>query len=105
MEQVRATPDPLVGYSPEIEKQKRELKSFLDRNLYHHPHVLEMSEKGARVLSRLFVCYREDPRRLPAQVRARFSSDGEARAIADYVAGMTDRFAIAEHDRLVGGGS
>ncbi len=105
VEQVRATPDALVAYSPEIEKQKRELKSFLDRNLYQHPRVLEMSGKGSRVLSRLFVCYREDPRRLPAQVRARFSGDGEARAIADYVAGMTDRFAIAEHDRLVGGGS
>ena len=104
VEQVRATPDPLIGYSPEIEKQKRELKSFLDRDFYHHPRVLEMSENGARILARLFDCFGEQPRRLPEQVRARFSSDGEARAIADYVAGMTDRFAIAEHERLVGEG-
>ncbi len=104
VEQVRATPDPLIGYSPEIEKQKRELKSFLDRDFYHHPRVLEMSENGARILARLFDCFGEHPGRLPEQVRARFSSDGEARAIADYVAGMTDRFAIAEHERLVGEG-
>ena len=102
---VRTHPEPLVGLSPEIEAQKRELKGFLDRNLYHHPHVLEMSETGARVLSEVFGVFRDDPGLLPEQARARFADDGEARAIADYVAGMTDRFAIAEHERLRGGRS
>ena len=51
------------------------------------------------MLGDLFRAYRREPQRLPEHVRARFAEDGEARAIADYVAGMTDRFALAEHQR------
>ena len=60
------------------------------------------NEKGARVLGELYVAYRDEPRHLPAQARERFRVDGEARAVADYVAGMTDRFAMAEHWRILG---
>jgi dGTPase len=59
-----------------------------------------MTQEAERVLGDLFRACRADPRRLPEHVRARFGEDGEARAIADYVAGMTDRFALAEHQRL-----
>jgi dGTPase len=100
---VRGNPATLVGFSAEIDKAKRELKRFLHQELYHHPHVVEMSENAARILGDLFRAYREDTSRLPEHVRARFSADGEARAIADYVAGMTDRFAIEEHRRGLGG--
>jgi dGTPase len=99
---VRATAGRLVGFSPEMEKRKRSLKGFLQRHFYHHPHVLEMSQNGARVLSELYAAYRDEPRRLPANARERFPVDGEARAVADYVAGMTDRFAMAEHRRILG---
>jgi len=64
--------------------------------------VREMSDNGARILGDLFKVFRDDPGLLPAHVRERFAEDGEARAIADYVAGMTDRFAIVEHERLLG---
>jgi dGTPase len=98
----RAQPSPLVGFSESIEADKAELKNFLYVNLYVHPRVIEMSERGQRVLTGLFRVYRHDPRKLPAHVVARFDQEGEARAVSDYVAGMTDRFAMAEHRRLVG---
>jgi dGTPase len=81
---------------------KRELKRFLYDNLYFHPHVRAMSEKGSAILSDLFKIFRDDPKLLPAHVCDRFAEDGEARAIADYAAGMTDRFAMDEHERLLG---
>ena len=94
---VRAAPRRFVGFSPEVEKKKRELKRFLHRELYQHPRVLRVAENAERILGDLFRAYRDDAALLPDQVRARFEVDGEARAIADYVAGMTDRFAMDEH--------
>ena len=94
---VRAVPRRFVGFSPEIEKKKRELKRFLHRELYQHPRVLRVAENAERILGDLFRAYRDDATLLPDHVRARFEVDGEARAVADYVAGMTDRFAMDEH--------
>ena len=68
--------------------------------LYHHPTVLAMSAPAVDVIGDLFRHYRKNSRALPPHVELRFEFDGEARAIADYVAGMTDRFAFAEHARL-----
>jgi dGTPase len=61
-----------------------------------------MSDNGSRILGDLFKVFRDDPSLLPVHVRDRFAEDGEARATADYAAGMTDRFAMAEHERLLG---
>jgi dGTPase len=61
-----------------------------------------MTKQAEHVLGDIFRAFRAEPARLPEHVRARFAEDGEARAIADYVAGMTDRFAFAEHQRLGG---
>ncbi len=97
---VRANHERLVGFSPEIEKQKRELKKFLYDELYQHPQVLAMNERAVGILADLFAAFRSDPGRLPDHVGARIPIDGEARAISDYVAGMTDRFAMEEHTRL-----
>jgi dGTPase len=91
----------LFGYEPGLEKALRELKDFLYRNLYHHPHVVATTREAERVLAELWQVVRADPGKLPESVRARFAQDGEDRAIADYLAGMTDRFALAEHRRLV----
>jgi dGTPase len=98
---VRALSSPLVGFSEETQGDKTDLQNFLQLNLYSHPRVVEASERAQRALAELFRAYREDPRKLPAHVVARFGEEGEARAIGDYVAGMTDRFALAEHGRLV----
>jgi dGTPase len=78
-----------------------ELKKFLYDELYQHPRVVRMSRKAERILADLYRIYRDDPRQLPRQVLARFGREGEARAVADYIAGMTDRFALAEHRKLL----
>ena len=101
-DEVRQAWERLVRFSPELEKQKAELKRFLHEELYHHPRVLETSELAGGVLGDLFERFRADPAQLPGHVRARAREDGEARAIADYIAGMTDRFALGEHRRLGG---
>ncbi len=100
---VRSAPDRWLEYSPALAKGLRELKEFLYSNLYYHPHVVATTEKAERVLEELWRVYRSEPATVPEQVRAHFAADGEARAIADYVAGMTDRFALAEHRRLSNG--
>ena len=97
---VRGTKSRLIGYSPEVAKGLAQLKTFLSERLYHHPTVLAMSAPAVDVIGDLFRHYRKDSRALPPHVELRFDVDGEARAIADYVAGMTDRFAFAEHARL-----
>jgi dGTPase len=99
VDEVRSSGRRMIGLSPGLEKLKRELGQFLQQNLYHHPRVLEVSERGGRILSELFCAFRAQPQRLPARVRECFPLEGEARAIADYVAGMTDRFAMEQHRR------
>jgi dGTPase len=99
---VRSYAEPLVGFSPGVGQAKGQLKKYLFENFYHHPRVLENTRVAELMLGQLFEALRADPRLLPESVRNRFSLEGEARAIADYVAGMTDRFALAEHERLLG---
>ena len=90
---------PLAGFSPEVKAEAEELKVFLRDNLYRHYRVLRMTTKAKRVLRDLFIAFLEDPRLLPPQYQARANVD-QPRAIADYIAGMTDRYAIKEHRRL-----
>lgn len=89
-----------VGFSTEIDRGKRELKSFLSENFYRHPDVLRRVRKAEWIVGDLFRAYRDDPNLLPTDVRARFAREGEPRAVADYIAGMTDRFAMDEHKKL-----
>jgi dGTPase len=97
---VRRCAEPLVRFSPRAAPLQRELKRFLHQHLYQHPRVAEVNERAERTLGDLYRHYRRHPSALPAHVVARFGEEGEARAIADYIAGMTDRFALAEHGRL-----
>lgn len=90
---------PLVAFSAPVREQANELKSFLNRHLYRHPEVIRMTMKARRVVHELFHAFQDEPRLLPAEHCERVQRLGE-RAIADYVAGMTDRFAIREHRRL-----
>jgi dGTPase len=100
IDEVRACREPLVGFSEALAKGFLALKRLLSERLYHHPGVLEMNEPAQRVIGELFEGYAEDVSRLPESVRARFELDGRERAIADYIAGMTDRFAQSEQRRL-----
>jgi dGTPase len=99
---VREHRERVVGFSAPVGTAFRALKAFLFQHLYDHPRVASISQRAEEVLSELYGIWIADPARLPAGVRERFSSEGEARAIADYIAGMTDRFAQSEHARLTG---
>lgn len=98
VDEVRAAPR-LVAYSPELQPRLLELKNFLREQLYWHFQVLRMTEKARRIVSDLFEAFMSDPRLLPPQYQARARLE-KPRAIADYIAGMTDRYAIKEHRRL-----
>jgi dGTPase len=98
LEDVRSAPA-LIAYSPEINEQQRTLKNFLRIHLYHHYRVLRMSVKAQRIISDLFGIFMEDSRLLPPQFQSMAEQD-RARVVADYIAGMTDRYAIREHRRI-----
>jgi dGTPase len=90
---------PLVSFSPEVRRDADALKSFLLHNLYRHFRVMRMTTKAKRIVADLFGAFHDEPRLLPLDHQARVAED-KARAIADYVAGMTDRYAMKEHQRL-----
>ncbi|MGN6580857.1 MAG: deoxyguanosinetriphosphate triphosphohydrolase [Bordetella sp.] len=95
---VRAAP-PLAGFSDAVRREADALKKFLFDNLYRHYQVMRMTAKMRRVVRELFVAFQDDPRLLPPDYR-RDGKTAQARAISDYIAGMTDRYAIREHRRL-----
>jgi len=98
LDEVRGAP-PLVAFSPALLDEHRELKRFLHRDLYRHYKVARMSAKAGRIVSDLFTAFIGDARLLPPEHQARESLEG-ARAVADYIAGMTDRYAMREHRRI-----
>ncbi len=77
----------------------RELKAFLRTHLYRHYRVMRMTAKARRIIDDLFQAFMEDPRLLPPQFNPSAESE-RARSVADYIAGMTDRYAIREHRRI-----
>ena len=97
---VRGMGRPLVGLSPEIAARNAQLKSYLHQNLYQHHRIERMKDKSRRILEALYQRYFENPRLLPDDTALRVEKDGLERTIADYIAGMTDRYAIQEHRRL-----
>jgi dGTPase len=98
IDDVRRAPA-LIGFSARTLAESRELKRFLHDNLYRHPRVLRTSAKARRIVSDLFGAFLAKPGLLPPDFQARARED-TPRAIADYIAGMTDRYAIREHQRL-----
>jgi dGTPase len=98
--EVRRAGRSLVGLSPEMASRNRELKQYLHRHLYQHHRIERMKDKSRRILEALYRRYLENPRLLPDDTARRMEADGLERTIADYIAGMTDRYAIQEHRRL-----
>ncbi|MCH2241262.1 MAG: deoxyguanosinetriphosphate triphosphohydrolase [Aquabacterium sp.] len=90
---------PLLRFSDAMRDASRDLKRFLFANLYRHPQVMETTDRGKQVIRELFEAYLARPAEMPA---AYAQAAQRERAIADYIAGMTDRFAIREHERLTG---
>ncbi len=97
---VRECNHPLIAFSPEIAPHAASLKAFLYRRVYYHYQVVRMKEKARRLISDLFTAYLELPEQLPTHVRRRLESVPKPRAICDYIAGMTDRYAVDEHRKL-----
>ena len=89
----------LVAYSDALLPRLRELKVFLRDKLYRHYQVLRMTNKARRIVGDLFTAFTDDPHILPPQYQA-LAREEKPRAIADYIAGMTDRYAMKEHRRL-----
>ena len=100
VDDVRRAGRRLVSYSPEMAKSVRELKDFLYKNMYRHYRVVRMGDKAGRILRDLFESYIGEPLQLPPQYQDRIAADGPHRVVCDYIAGMTDRFALDEHRKL-----
>jgi dGTPase len=107
IEEVRSLPGPLIGFSDRTRESNHALKSFLRERVYKHYKVRRMTAKARRVVRELFDAFFLDPTLMPDEHEATGSRlesvhgpAGRARAVADYIAGMTDRYAILEHRRL-----
>jgi dGTPase len=104
--EVRSQPAPLIGFSDATRELNYALKTFLREQLYKHYKVRRMTSKARRVVRDLFDAFFDDPTLMPDEYEARTRLEtvqgpaGRARAVADYIAGMTDRYAILEHRRL-----
>jgi dGTPase len=107
LEAVRASERPLIGFSGVIESEHRQLKKFLLDRLYRHPRVLRMTTKAKRTVRKLFETFADEIRLMPrefAQAAEKAQHEtgdaGRLRVVTDYIAGMTDRYAILEYERL-----
>jgi dGTPase len=100
VEEVRERGRPVARFSPEMEKKNSELKKFLWTNLYKHHRVLRMADKAERILKSLFEVYLNEPRVLPPHIFKEIERVGKERLICDYIAGMTDRYALDEYKKL-----
>ncbi|HMP44931.1 MAG TPA: deoxyguanosinetriphosphate triphosphohydrolase [Sphingopyxis sp.] len=104
VDEVRAAGRTLGGFSDELAVKERDLKRFMYANLYHHPEQVAAAEGANRVIARLFDAYRADPRLMGADWSSRIPGEETAtiRHIGDYIAGMTDRFAIDRYAEIFG---
>ena len=98
LDDVRAAPA-LIAFSAPVRREQQELKQFLRVNLYQHHQVARMTNKARRVVRDLFKAFIDEPQLMPPQYHAQAATD-TARTVADYIAGMTDRYAIREYRRL-----
>jgi dGTPase len=102
IDEVRAAGMPLAGFSQELGAEERELKNFLYARLYDLPELKPVRTGAERVVANLAAAYRADPSLLPPSWQGSTGETDQLRTIGDFIAGMTDRFAIARHEDLVG---
>src|SRR4051812_10277320 len=100
LEAVRAATEGAVGFSPDMDRQKKALQHFLHQNVYRHYRVLIMSEKARRFIADLYKSYSANPMTLPPHFQDWAKEVGVHRAVADYIAGMTDRYCQDEYRKL-----
>jgi dGTPase len=104
VDDVRDAGQCLVGFSPEMREAERDLKRFMYANLYHHPRQLAAADAAHGIVSGLFAVYHDDPLTIPEEWRERLPTEDpdRSRHIADFIAGMTDRYAVSRYRDLVG---
>ncbi|GGB18114.1 deoxyguanosinetriphosphate triphosphohydrolase-like protein [Sphingomonas metalli] len=104
VDDVRAAGRALAGFSDGMRVEERDLKRFMYANLYHHPMQIAAAEAAHGVVAGLFAAYRDDPQTLPPEWQERLPQEEPERSrhIADFIAGMTDRYAVAQYRRVVG---
>lgn len=90
----------VIGFSEDMHRRNRQMKDFLYVNMYRHHRVVRMAVKAERIITDLFNAYQSEPAMLPQHVQGFIESRGLERIICDYIAGMTDRFALQEHSKL-----
>jgi dGTPase len=100
VDDVRRLPAPIMGLSPGMARLNRELKRHLHEHLYRHERIERTKDKARRILESLFERYRDDVDLLPEEHRAKVQALGRERVICDYIAGMTDRYAMDDYRRL-----
>jgi dGTPase len=100
VEAIQLLPHNVIGFSARLEAMNRQLKDFLFQNMYQHSRVVRMHMKAEKILEDLFRAYTERPEILSQEVRERAQQGDLYRTVCDYIAGMTDRFAETEHNKL-----
>jgi dGTPase len=98
LEEVRAMPS-LVKFSSEVFKYKQEIKSFLRKSLYEHKQVKDMTNNAQYMIKTLFDYFKDEPKRIPKDFK-KDTTDAFERTVSDYIAGMTDRFAIQIYNKI-----
>ncbi|HSQ96977.1 MAG TPA: deoxyguanosinetriphosphate triphosphohydrolase [Croceibacterium sp.] len=104
IEDIRAAPKTLAAFSPAMAEQERALKRFMYANLYHHDRQAQTAERARSVIAKLYVAYHQDPKLMPESWRAALppAEPGRSRHIADFIAGMTDHYAIERYREIFG---
>ena len=100
VEELQQLPYNVIGFSDEMKKNNRELKDFLYQNLYQNHRVIRMQVKAENIIKELFQAYHREPLMLPEHIQPWIEERGLDRAICDYIAGMTDRYAMEEYEKL-----
>jgi len=99
-EELQSLDHNVVGFDDRMNELNKTLRDFLYKNMYHQYRVVRMHKKAERILSELFHAYNEEPSMLPKQFQELIEEKGRQRTICDYLAGMTDRFAVDEYSKL-----
>lgn len=100
VEELQRLPYNVIAFSEDMHRRNRELKDFLYAKLYRHYRVVRMQVKAERIITNLFNAYLSEPSILPTHVQEQVENFSLERTICDYIAGMTDRFAIEDHQKL-----
>jgi dGTPase len=100
VQDLQRLPYNVIVYSEDMHRRNRQLKDFLYNNLYRHYRVVRMAEKAERIIGDLFTAYKKESAMLPDHIQPLIEERGLERTICDYIAGMTDRFASDEHNKL-----